>query len=169
MRNANHMQLLKWISICCLLLVASACQQVPAVPNSETAKPPSSASGEQRRQQRQTDNYGPPRILGTLQDADSIATVLELIVGYKCNERGAGEPVDKWIDKLHAARADAGLTSVAAWALADRDTRAIGPFTTVTKDEYIREQLASGSLDALREAQRLFPWDPQVSDKGVAR
>jgi WD40 repeat protein len=107
--------------------------------------------------------------LGTLQDADSIATVLELIVGYKCNERGAGEPVDKWIDKLQAARADAGLTSVAAWALADRDTRAIGPFTTVTKDEYIREQLASGSLDALREAQRLFPWDPQVSNKGVAR
>ncbi len=107
--------------------------------------------------------------MGSLQDADSIATVLELIVGYKCNDRGAGEPVDKWIDKLHAARADAGLTSVARWALADRDTRAIGPFTTVTKDEYIREQLASGSLDALREAQRLFPWDPQVSDKGVAR
>lgn len=107
--------------------------------------------------------------MGTLQDADSIATALELMVGYKCNEQGAGEPIDKWVDKLRAARAQTGLTRILAWAFADRDRRAIGPFTTVTKDEYIREQLTSGSLDALREAQRLFPWDPQVSDYGVIR
>ncbi len=107
--------------------------------------------------------------MGASQDADAIATVLERIVGYRSNERGAVEPVGNWIAELRAARADAGLTGVAAWALADRDNRAIGPFTTMTKDEYIREQLASGSLDALREAQRLFPWDPQLSDKGVIR
>ena len=107
--------------------------------------------------------------IGTAQDADAIATVLELIVGYKCNERGAAEPVEKWIERLRAARAQPGLSGIAAWAFADRDTRAIGPFTPVTKDEYIREQLASGSLDALREAQRLFPWDPQLRDKGVIR
>ncbi|MEP6717644.1 MAG: WD40 repeat domain-containing protein [bacterium] len=69
MSGSKHIQWLKWTTIACLLFVASACQQVPAVPNAEAAKPPANASGEQRRQQRQTETYGRPRILGTLQDA----------------------------------------------------------------------------------------------------
>lgn len=69
MISGNHMQWLKGITIGCVLLIGSACQQVPAVPNSEAAKPPSSAGGEQKRLQRQTESYGPPRTLGTLQDA----------------------------------------------------------------------------------------------------
>ncbi len=69
MSGSKHIQWLKWTIIACLLFVASACQQVPAVPNAEAAKPPAIASGEQRRQQRQTETYGRPRILGTLQDA----------------------------------------------------------------------------------------------------
>ncbi|MFN2498448.1 MAG: hypothetical protein ABR557_05110 [Pyrinomonadaceae bacterium] len=69
MISGNHIQGLKWTTIVCLFISASACQQVPAVPNTEAAKPPATASHEQRRQQRQTQTYGPPRTLGTLQDA----------------------------------------------------------------------------------------------------
>ncbi len=69
MSGSKHIQWFKWSAIVCVLLVASACQQVPAVPNTEAAKPPATASGEQKRQQRQTETYGPARTLGTFQDA----------------------------------------------------------------------------------------------------
>ena len=69
MSIANHIEWLKWTTVACLLVVAAACRQVPAVQNVEAAKPPANPVGEQKRGQRQTETYGPPRILGTLQDA----------------------------------------------------------------------------------------------------
>ena len=106
--------------------------------------------------------------LGTPQESGAIASLLELMVGYQSNDRGAVEPTEKWDAVLHDARR-ANTTGIAGWALADRDARPIDPFTKMTQDEYIRAQLSTGSLDALREARRLFPWDPRVSDKGVIR
>ena len=91
------------------------------------------------------------------------------MVGYRTNERGAVEPIEEWRAELAAARRGPGRTGVSGWAVDDRDTRPINPFTRVTRDEYIRRQLAIGGSDALREARRLFPWDTRVSDKGVIR
>jgi WD40 repeat protein len=106
---------------------------------------------------------------GTRQDGESIASLAELLVGYKSNARGAVEPIDAWDTLLRKERGAGARDALRAWALADRDTRPIGPSTTVTRDEYIRGQLAAGSREALREARRLFPWDPRVSDKGATR
>ena len=86
------------------------------------------------------------------------------------NERGAVEPIEAWPAELAAARRAQDRAGVVnGWALSDRDTRPINPFTSVTRDEYIRRQLATGNNDALREARRLFPWDTRVSDKGATR
>ena len=106
--------------------------------------------------------------VGTKLDAESIASLLELMVGYKTSARGAIKPIEHWPDALAAARLSKG-SDIAAWALGDRETRVINPFTSVTGAEYIRRQLATGSADALREARRLFPWDPRLSGKGVIR
>jgi hypothetical protein len=102
------------------------------------------------------------------EDAQVIATLLESIVGYKLNEHGALARVEE----RHGTRRDRGSergtsrglgARVRAWALADRGSRTIGPFTDMTVDTYIQQQLASENLDAKREAQRLFPWDRRLS------
>lgn len=68
MSGANPIQWFKWTTIVCLLLGASACQQVPALPNAEAAKPPANTRSEQKPQARQAETYGPPHTLGNLQD-----------------------------------------------------------------------------------------------------
>ncbi len=107
--------------------------------------------------------------VGATLDGPGIASLLELVIGYKTNERGAVEPIEQWSAALDQARHSGDRTGVAAWVLTDRDSRTINPFTGVTKDEYIRRQLDTHSADALREAQRLYPWDPRVSATGVIR
>ena len=49
------------------LLGFSACQQVPAPPSVEAAKPPANTRGE-KEPSRQAETYGPPRVLGRLDD-----------------------------------------------------------------------------------------------------
>jgi WD40 repeat protein len=105
--------------------------------------------------------------VGVKEEGAAIASLLELMVGYRANEGGAIEPIEEWPAALAEARRTARPGGAAAWALGDRDARTINPFTSVTKDVYIRRQLATGNADALREAQRLFPWDPRLSHKGV--
>src|SRR2546430_16821584 len=90
-----------------------------------------------------------------------------LFRSYRLNERGAVERIEDRSAALRDARAHRSASEglgerVRAWALGDRGSRTIGPFTDVTIDDYIRRQLASDSADAIREAQRLFPWDPRL-------
>ncbi|HBB87433.1 MAG TPA: hypothetical protein DC047_07440 [Blastocatellia bacterium] len=46
----------------------SACQKVPAPTSVEAAKPAATKPGEQKYKQRQSETYGPPRVLGRLDD-----------------------------------------------------------------------------------------------------
>lgn len=70
MIGSNHNRWCKWSAIVCLLIVAAAgCQKLPALPKAEAAKPPATTTSEQKPRARQTETYGPPRILGNLQDA----------------------------------------------------------------------------------------------------
>jgi len=45
-----------------------ACQRIPLPTNAEAAKPPANTRGEQKPPPRQSEAYGPPRTLATLQD-----------------------------------------------------------------------------------------------------
>lgn len=104
---------------------------------------------------------------GSQPDARVIASLVETITGYKLNERGALERIEEPPRAPRDGRTEIGAASglgarVRAWALADRGSRTIGPFTDVTVETYIQQQLASENLDAKREAQRLFPWDRRL-------
>src|SRR6266851_3388499 len=67
MISANHSKWLKWTTTLCLLLVVSACQRMPLPASAEAAKPPANTRVEQKSP-RQSETYGPPRVLGTIQD-----------------------------------------------------------------------------------------------------
>ena len=110
---------------------------------------------------------------GSSEDASVIADVLEAIVGYRVNPGGAVERLADRVDALRRARRAAeprdGLGNrVQAWALGDRGTRNISPFSGVSIDQYIRLQIASQYPDDAREAQRLFPWDARIKPATTA-
>ena len=58
------------IALTIILCVFSflACQRIPLPTNAEAAKPPANTRGEQKPPPRQSEAYGPPRTLATLQD-----------------------------------------------------------------------------------------------------
>jgi hypothetical protein len=68
MNRSNHRLWASCTIIFCLLLVLSACQRMPAPSSAEAAKPPANTRGERKSSPRQTETYGPPRVLGTIQD-----------------------------------------------------------------------------------------------------
>ena len=108
--------------------------------------------------------------IGTHDDAPSLATALEAVVGYRVNSRGALERIDERLKALADARATSATSNtlgdrVRSWALADRRTRTIGPLTSVTIDDYINRRLAGGYGTDREDVQRLFPWHPQVTNR----
>jgi hypothetical protein len=50
------------------VLVFLACQRMPVSPSAEAVKPPADMRGEQKLPQKQTETYGPARVLGRLED-----------------------------------------------------------------------------------------------------
>jgi hypothetical protein len=105
--------------------------------------------------------------LGVPDDAEILAPLLEAVVGYSLDsERGLGVP-ENWLQALRVererTRTPARLADrIAAWVVADRRTRAVSPFTEVTVDAYLEQQLASADAEARAYAVDLFPWHPRV-------
>jgi WD40 repeat protein len=103
--------------------------------------------------------------VGSREDSHTMASLLEAVVGYGVNDGGSLVPVGDRAAALrdrrdHRPPAAAGLGErVGAWVLADRQRRTISPFTNVTIEEYVRQQLETHDEDARLEARRRFPWD----------
>ena len=110
--------------------------------------------------------------VGTPDDAPGLSSLLERFAGYRVNEAGVAVQIPDRIAVVRRARAQSPVPAgtlvarIEAWVFGDRATRTISPFSTVTIDGYIRQQLATGQADGLREARRLFGWDPRLKARG---
>jgi len=98
-------------------------------------------------------------------DVPVLASMIEALTGYKFNTLGALSPVTPRLDRLVKERASVQDRSVAsmaerlrAWALANRASRTVGPFSTMSIDAYVRGQIPQ--TDGSREARDRFPWHP---------
>jgi hypothetical protein len=106
---------------------------------------------------------------GERADARMLAALVEVLSGERVNDFGAAVPIDDHIAAIAAARrdvprpADRSIAAVVrGWVLGDRRSRAIGPFTTTTIDDYVKRQAASERAIDRAEARRLFPWDARL-------
>jgi WD40 repeat protein len=107
---------------------------------------------------------------GTRADGETLPSLLELVSGYRLNAEGVPVQVADRIGRIRQlrqqrspAQGDALASRVAAWVFADRASRTISPFSSVSLDDYIRRQVASGLPDAVRETRQLFGWHALLS------
>jgi WD40 repeat protein len=112
--------------------------------------------------------------VGEREDAAMIAPVLEAMVGFRVNQRGAVERIEGRDEALRQLRLfRVGTTEtfgdrVRAWALGDRGSRTISPSSTMSIDQYIQMQMGSPYSADFTEAQRLFPWHPRLKSGAPA-
>jgi WD40 repeat protein len=90
----------------------------------------------------------------------------EAVAGQQLNDRSVFEPVLKPNDvlegigtELAAARADDDMSRWGRWFLADRQARAISPFSSVTLSQYIANRLQEKTPESLAEAEWLAAGD----------
>jgi len=102
---------------------------------------------------------------GEAADVPVLASMIEALTGYRFNQLGALSRVTKRLERLVEERAsvhDRSSASMAerlrAWALANRASRTVAPFSTMTIDAYVRGQITQ--TDGGREARDRFPWHP---------
>jgi hypothetical protein len=112
--------------------------------------------------------------------ADGVAPVVEALVGYRVNSRGALEPIRNRLDalrlagepvgrsildrlgrRLHIVSAQGGdadfINRVRRWATGDRGARTINPFTATTIEQYVDQQLQSKYPADVTDALQFLP------------
>ena len=105
--------------------------------------------------------------MGEPQDAERIAEMVEAAVGFRVNEQLAVERIGDRSESLRIlrGRCDSGtpLTRrLCEWMLADRMSRTISPFTSVTVDQFVQDRLKSPFESDRVEARTLLPWDARL-------
>ena len=109
---------------------------------------------------------------GEPEDAALIAEILDAMVGYSVSERGAIEQPKQ--DRVEALRTLRGkchsgaplARRVCEWMVADRASRTINPFTSVTVEQFVQERLKSPADSDRVEALALLPWDARLRSGG---
>ena len=100
---------------------------------------------------------------------DWLLRLAEAVAGQQLNDRSVFEPVLKPNDvletirtELAAGRADDDMVRWGRWFLADRNSRSISPFSSVTLSQYITNRLQEKTPASLAEAEWLAAGDATV-------
>jgi dipeptidyl aminopeptidase/acylaminoacyl peptidase len=117
-----------------------------------------------RRVVTASDNYAYVRDIVPVADRvpDWLLRLAEAVAGQQLNDRSVFEPVlhpndvlESIRTELAAAKIDDDMVRWGRWFLADRNSRSIAPFSSVTLPQYIEKRLQEKTPESLAEAEWL--------------
>ena len=99
---------------------------------------------------------------GSLRIPDWLPDLAEAVAGQRFNQKRILEPVPfteflRLKNKLSNNPGTNVYSRWVRWFFADRSTRTISPFSSITVPEYVQRRIQEDTLESLQEAVRLAP------------